>query len=69
MEVDHLPSPLLPDEARIHHLTEEDKDMTLEAYIRLEIERRKEELRADGQRWIEDFLAYAEQAKETIRTM
>jgi len=68
-EVDHLPSPLLPDEARIHHLTEKEKDMTLEAYIRLEIERRKEELRVDGQRWIEEYLAYAEQAKETIRTM
>lgn len=68
-EVDHLPSPLLPDETRIHHLTEVDKDMTLEAYIRLEIERRKEDLRADGQRWIEDFLAYAERAKETIRAL
>lgn len=68
-EVDHLPLPLLPDETRIHHLTEVDKDMTLEAYIRLKIERRKEELRADGQRWIEEFLAYAERAKETIQTM
>jgi len=68
-EVDRLPSPLLPDETRIHDLTEADKDMTLEAYIRLEIERRKEDLRADGQRWIEDFLAYAERAKETIRAM
>lgn len=68
-EVDHLPSPLLPDETRIHHLTEADKDMTLEAYIRLEIERRKEDLRVDGQRWIEEFLAYAERAKETLRAM
>ena len=68
-EVDRLPSLLLPEEASIHHLTEEDKDMTLEAYIRREIERRKEELRADGQRWIEGFLAYAEQAREKIRAM
>ena len=68
-EVDHLPLPLLPDETRSHHLTEVDKDMTLEAYIRLKIERRKEELRADGQRWIEEFLAYAERAKETIQAM
>ena len=68
-EVDHLPSSLLPDETRFHHLTEVDKDMTLEAYIRLEIERRKEDLRADGQRWIEEFLAYAERAKETIQAM
>ena len=64
-----LSSSLLPDEAHIQHLTEEDKDMTLEAYIRREIERREEELRADGQKWIEEFLAYAEQARETIRTM
>ena len=68
-EVDHLPSLLLPDETRFHHLTEVDKDMTLEAYIRLEIERRKEELRADGGRWIEEFLAYAQRAKETIQAM
>jgi hypothetical protein len=68
-EMYHLPSPLLPEETQIHHLTEEDKDMTLEAYMRRGIERRKEEIRADGQRWIEDFLAYAERAKETIRTM
>lgn len=64
-----LSSSLLPDEVHIQHLTEEDKDMTLEAYIRREIERREEELRADGQKWIEEFLAYAEQARETIRTM
>ena len=68
-EVDHLPSFLLPDETSIHHLTEAEKDMTLEAFIRLEIERRKEDLRADGQRWIDEFLAYAERAKDTIRTM
>jgi hypothetical protein len=64
-----LPNKLLPDKAQIHHLTEEEKDMTLEAYIRLQIERRKEVLRADGERWIEDFLAYAEQVRGTIRAM
>ena len=68
-EMDHLPSPLLPDETRFHHLTDVDKDMTLEAYIRLEIERRKEDLQTDGRRWIEEFLAYAERAKETIQAM
>lgn len=67
--VDRLPSSLLPDETHILHLTEEEMDMTLEAYIRREIERNKEKLRAEGQQWIDEFLAHAEQARGTIRTM
>ena len=65
----YLPASLLPDETHIHHLTEEERDMTLEAYIRREIERRQEELRADGQQWIEEYLAHIERTKETIRAM
>lgn len=67
--VKQLEAPLIPTDASSYTLTEEEREMTLEEWIRFEIERRKGEVREEGARWIEGFLESAERVRERIRAL
>lgn len=49
-------------------LTEEETDMTLEQYIRREMELQYAQLKADGQRRIEEFKQKAAETRNLIET-
>jgi hypothetical protein len=64
-----LEAPTISTDANSFMLTEEEREMTLEEWIGFHMERRKEELRKEGRRWIDTFLENAEAYRERIRAM
>jgi hypothetical protein len=64
-----LDAPLISRDVDSRALTEEEREMTLEEWIRYDVERRKELIRKEGRKWIETFLESAEGMREKIRAM
>ena len=64
-----LEAPTISADVNSYLLTEEEREMTLEEWIRFDVERRKEEIRIEGRKWIEGFLENAEATRDKIRTL
>ena len=64
-----LEAPTLSGDLDSRALTQEEREMTLEEWIRYDVERRKELIRREGRKWIETFLESAEGMREKIRAM
>lgn len=64
-----LEAPTISADVNSYLLTEEEREMTLEEWIRFDVERRKEEIRIEGRKWIEGFLENAEAMRDKIRAL
>jgi len=64
-----LDAPLIMRDVDSRALTEEEREMTLEEWIRYNVEQRKELIRKEGRKWIDTFLEGAEGVREKIRAM
>lgn len=64
-----LEAPMISRDVDSRALTEEEREMTLEEWIRYDVEKRKELIRREGRKWIETFLESAEGMREKIRAM
>lgn len=60
-------APTIPQDAASYEMSAEEREMTLEEWILVDVERRKEQIRQEGRRWIEGFLENAEASREWIR--
>lgn len=64
-----LDVPILGPDWRSYNLTEEEREMALEDWVRLEMDRRKQEFRKEAEKWIQQFLEHAEVARERIKAL
>jgi hypothetical protein len=64
-----LDEPMIAPMANSYELTPEEREMTLEEWIKFNIERQMEQVRKEGRKWIDEFLEEANATREEIRAL